>query len=73
MRPHGRGRRGSEVAAAVERLQQQARALDGDELQWPPSSYDGADRIYPAEPWSPERAREFDRRPAGARLSLIHI
>ena len=32
MQPLGRGRRGSKVAAAVERLQQQARALDGDEL-----------------------------------------
>ena len=69
MQPLGRGRRGSKVAAAVERLQQQARALDGDELQWPPLFHDGADRIHPAEPWSPERAREFDRRPAGARVA----
>ena len=71
MQPLGRGRRGSKVAAAVARLQQQARALDGDEQQFGghPPSYDGADRIHPAEPWSPERARAFDRRPAGARVA----
>ena len=63
MQPLGRGRRGSKVAAAVARLQQQARAFEDDEQQFGghPPSYDGADRIHPAEPWSPERAREFDR------------
>ena len=71
MQPLGRGRRGSKVAAAVARLQQQARAFEDDEQQFGghPPSYDGADRIHPAEPWSPERAREFDRRPAGARVA----
>ena len=71
MRPHGRGRRGSKVAAAVARLQQQARAFEDDEQQFGGHAplYDGADRIHPAEPWSPERAREFDRRPAGARVA----
>ena len=70
MQPLGRGRRGSKVAAAIARLQQQARAYEDDEQQCGhPPSYDGADRIHPAQPWSPERAREFDRRPAGARVA----
>ena len=71
MQPLGRGRRGSKVAAAVARAcnSKPGRSRTTSKFGGHPPLYDGADRIHPAEPWSPERAREFDRRPAGARVA----